>query len=408
MQEGDFRMSKINKVAVIGSGLMGHGIAQVVATAGQEVKLVDVSEEFLNRATEKIRWSLEKFYEKALIKESPESVLKRITSATDLSKAVKDADLVIEAVPEDIELKVKVLGDIDNAAPSHAILASNTSSLPITVLGQATKRPDRLVGMHWMNPPVLMRLVEVVKGAKTSEETVQTVIDLCQRYYKKEVVIAKKDVWCFLTGRAHMGWYLGTAYLYHAGEVTPEEVDAVARYKMGLPMGPFELADFNGGNEIRVHGLRSIKLVLEKHPSFEPWEAFFKAFEYITEVVSRPMVEKGLLGVKSGRGFYAYPEKGRYKKVELSKELSDKVNPAKALAIAANTSAWCVTNGIGSKEDVEKSFKLSYGWPKGIFEYVKEYGPQNIIKELRHGLETAPELMKSIYDPDPLLLDMVI
>ena len=404
---GDGGMSKINKVAVIGTGLMGHGVAQVAATAGQEVKLVDISEAFLNRAVLNIRWSLEKFFEKALITESPEAILKRITSTTDLSKAVKDADLVIEAVPEDIDLKVKVLAEIDTAAPSHTLLTSNTSSLPITVLAQATKRPERLAGMHWMNPPVLMKLVELVKGAGTSEETLQTLIDLCQQCYKKEVVLARKDVWCFLTGRAHMGWSLGTAYLYHTGEASAEEIDAVARYKMGLPMGPFELADFTGANEIRMYGLRSIKKDLEKYNSFEPWEAFFKAFEYITEVVSKPMVEKGLLGIKAGRGFYTYSEPGRYKKVEISRELVDKVNPAKALAIAANTSAWCITHGIGSREDVEKSFKLSYGWPKAIFEFVKEYGPENIIKELWHGLETAPEPMKSICDPDPLLLEMI-
>ena len=180
----------------------------------------------------------------------------------------------------------------------------------------------------------------------------------------------------------------------------------MARYKMGLPMGPFELADFTGSNEIRTSGLKSIKKLIEKYPDFEPWQAFFIAFEYITEVVSKPLAEKGLVGVKSGKGFYTYAEPGKYQKVEIYEKLADKVNPAKALAVAANTSAWCVTHSVGSMEEVEKSFKLAYGWPKGIFEFVEEYGPTNIVKELYNGLETAPEPIKSIYEPDPLLLDM--
>jgi enoyl-CoA hydratase/3-hydroxyacyl-CoA dehydrogenase len=399
-------MPEINKVAVIGAGIMGHGIAQVAATAGQEVRLVDVSKELLERATERILWSLGKLAEKAAIKESPQEIVSRITGTTDLFGAVSDVDLVIEAVPEDIELKAKVLADVDKAAPPRAILATNTSGLPISALSARISRPEKFVGTHWMNPPVFMRLVEIIKGDSTSEETLQTIIELCQQYYGKEVVVAKKEVWNFLTGRAHMGWNLGTACLYHIGEATAEEIDAMARYEMSLPMGPFELADFTGSNEIRAGGLKSIKVLLEKYPGFEPWPAFFQAFEYITEVVSKPLVEKGLLGVKSGQGFYTYPEPGKYRKAEVSQELTGKVNPAKVLAVAANTSAWCVTNGVGSAEEVEKSFRMAYGWPKGIFEFAAEYGPSNIIKELRHGLETAPEPMRLIYEPDPLLLDM--
>jgi enoyl-CoA hydratase/3-hydroxyacyl-CoA dehydrogenase len=258
-----------------------------------------------------------------------------------------------------------------------------------------------------MNPPVVMRLIEIVKGAKTSEETVQTITDLCQNVYGKQVVVVEKDVWGFLSGRSHMGWNLGTAHLYHAGGATAEEIDAMARYKMGLPMGPFELADFTGLNELRVGGLGSIRKILGESPEFEPWEGYLKAFEYITEVISKPMVEKGLTGVRTGKGFYSYPEPGKYRKVEVSKILADRVNPVKALAVAANTSAWCVTNGIGSMEDVEKCFRLAYSWPKGIFEFVKQYGPKNVVRELRRGVETAPEPMKLIYNPDPLLLNMI-
>jgi 3-hydroxyacyl-CoA dehydrogenase len=154
-------------------------------------------------------------------------------------------------------------------------------------------------------------------------------------------------------------------------------------------------------------GLESIRKILEESPEFEPWEGYLKAFEYITEVISKPMVERGLTGVRTGKGFYSYPEPGKYRKVEISENLAERVNPAKALAVAANTSAWCVTNGIGSMEDVDKCFQLAYSWPQGVFEFIKQYGPKNLVRELRCGVETAPEPMKLIYKPDPLLLNMI-
>jgi len=398
-------MSEIGKVAVIGAGTMGHGIAQVAATVGQEVSLVDVFEEILSQARDRIRWSLDKLFEKNIIKEAPSNIIERIIFTTNLRDAVKDTDLVIEAAPEDVTVKMKIFSEIDGVAPPKAIFASNTSSLPISALSQATQRQDRFIGMHWMNPPVFMRLIELIKGARTSQETVQRVAELC-RLYNKEPIVVERDVWCFLTGRAHMGWNMGTAWLSYSREAAPEEIDAMARYRMGLPMGPFELADFTGAIRLRVDGLASIKKILEKYPNFEPWAGFLKAYERITEKVWKPMVEMGLEGVKAGKGFYTYPEPGKYKKVELSQDLADKISPVKALAAAANTSAWCVSHGVGTLDDVDKGFKLAYGWPKGVFDFVKQYGAAAVVRELEEKRDRVPEEMKEFYSPDPLLRKM--
>jgi enoyl-CoA hydratase/3-hydroxyacyl-CoA dehydrogenase len=396
-------MPEIRTVAIIGAGIMGHGIAEVAAMSGQDVMLVDVSQKFLSRASEEISASLTKLSEKGALRETSEKILGRIRFTTDIQEAVRDVDLVLEAVPEDIGLKSRVLSEADKLAPAHAIFASNTSGLSISVLSEATNRPDRFVGMHWMNPPVRMRLVELIKGDKTSEQAVGSILDLCKRY-NKEPVIAKRDVWFFLSARSQTGWHLETALMVHGGRASVQDIDAMARYKLGLPMGPFEIADLTGAADIRVQGFESAKKILERRPSFEPWPAFLAALGYVVEQFWRPIRGKGLTGVKVGKGFYTYPAPGKYKRVDIPEDAADKVNPVEALAAVANTSAWCVTNGVGSIEDVERCFKLAYNWPKGVFEFVREYGASSIVKELRSKQKTAPEPIKAFYEPDPLLL----
>lgn len=401
---GAKRMTGRSKVTVIGAGIMGSGIAEVAAMSGQDITLVDVSEEFLGRAREGISTSLSKLREKRTIKENPDEIIGRIKFTIDMEQALKNTDLVLEAVPEDIELKSRIFRDADKLAPSDAIFATNTSGLSINILSEATSRPDRFIGMHWMNPPVLMPIIEIIKGARTSEEVVQTIVDLCTRY-NKEVVMARKDVWFFLSARSQSGWHLDTALMVYNGQASVQEIDAVARYKLGLSMGPFETADLTGAADIRVKGLESVKKLLEKAPGFEPWPAFLAAYEYMVAVFWRPIQEKGLTGVKAGHGFYAYPAPGKYKRVDISREGAEKVNPVETLAAAANTAAWCVTNGVGTVEEVERCFKQAYNWPKGIFEFAREYGFESIVKQLENKQQTAPESIKALYEPDPLLLE---
>ncbi len=387
---------------MIGSGLMGHGVAQMAAMSGQEVSLIDVSDELLAKAMQKIGDSLNKFIEKGRIKESPQNVLKRLKVTTDLRKGVSDADLVIEAVPEDIDLKREIFAKIDAHAPKHAILASNTTGLSITVMAEATKREEKVIGMHWANPPQLMKATEVIKGKYTGEETFRSTLDLIRRY-EREPIVAQKDVWNFLTARARLGWVLENMLTYLRKEADAKECDAVARYKVGLPMGEFELADFLGYVPIRIQGYDSVQKILKNYyPGFEPWPALLSVHKYMVEELWRPMMEKGLSGIKTGKGFYEYPE-GKYVKPEIPQELAEKFDPIQLLAPAVNVASWCVTNGVGSIDDVNKSFRLTYGWPKGLFEFVDEYGADNIASVLKAKEKKAPARLRDFYKVDPLI-----
>ncbi|MFP3304514.1 MAG: 3-hydroxyacyl-CoA dehydrogenase NAD-binding domain-containing protein, partial [Vulcanisaeta sp.] len=185
---------QIRRVAVIGAGTMGHGIAEVSALAGYEVTMVDVSQDLLNKALERIRWSLDKLAERGTIsKDRVGEVMGRIRTSLSVAEAVRGADLMIEAVPEKLDLKKQVFAEADANAPPHAILATNTSSLPITEIASATKRPDRVVGIHFFNPPVLMPLVEVIKGAQTSDEVARRAYDFVKSL-GKEPIMVNKDV----------------------------------------------------------------------------------------------------------------------------------------------------------------------------------------------------------------------
>ena len=185
---------EVRKIAVLGAGLMGHGICQVAAqNGGYEVNMRDIEQRFLDNGMAMIKKSLQKFQSKGkLTEEQVAETLKRIHPMLDLKEAVSEADLIVEAAPENAELKKSIFKEVDTFAPPDAIIASNTSSISITELGSATKRPEKIGGMHFFNPPQLMKLVEVVKGAKTSDETIQTVLDVSHKM-GKETVLVKKD-----------------------------------------------------------------------------------------------------------------------------------------------------------------------------------------------------------------------
>jgi enoyl-CoA hydratase/3-hydroxyacyl-CoA dehydrogenase len=400
--QGGIVMS-IDKVAVIGSGLMGHGIAQVAAMSRQEVSLIDVSHEVLQKAMKKIEFSLKKLSEKGKIQENPDQVQERIKTTTNIGSGVRDADCVIEAVFEDINLKRELWREVDAHAPQHAIMATNTSGLSITFIADATKRKEKVIGMHWMNPPQIMKLVEVIKSEYTDEETLQSTLDLCKRY-DKETVISQRDVWFFLAARARTGYSTECNFMYLRKEADFKELDAVARYQLGLPMGEFELTDFTGAVDIRPKGLKSTEEIMQTYPDFEPWPALVSVYRHLSTELWGPMSEKGLSGLKTGKGFYEYPG-GKYLKPEIPQELSEKVDPAHLLAPGLNSAAWCVTNGVGSIDDINKSFRLAFGWPKGIFEYLDDYDIDNVVSILEAKQEKAPDWHRDFYKVDPLLVN---
>jgi 3-hydroxybutyryl-CoA dehydrogenase len=284
----------ISRVAIVGFGTMGTGIAQVFAQSGFEVVAVDVSEEVLRRGMETIvsgPFGLRRLVERGRItEEQMREVLSRIRTTTNLAEAVSSADLVIEAVFEDLEVKRRVFRDVDAHAPKHAILASNTSTLSITALAAATSRPDRVVGMHFFNPPQVMKLVEIVRGLQTSDETVEVVKGLAERLGKTPVVC--RDVPGFIANRVGIIAILEAIRLYDQGVASARDIDTAMKLGYNWPMGPLELADFIG-----LDVLLSIAEVLYRetgNPAYHP------------PTILRRLVAAGYLGRKSGRGFYTY------------------------------------------------------------------------------------------------------
>lgn len=279
----------IRKVCVVGAGTMGSGITQVVAQAGYKVVMVDVKQEFLDRGLSAIQDSLDKFVARNRIsRENMEAALKNIQTATDLRAAAVDADYVIEAVFERAEVKMPLFQQLDELCPQHSILASNTSGIPIALLASVTKRPDRVIGMHFFSPVPLMRGLEVVRSLLTSEETVRASLDFAKSIGKEAVVV--KDSPGFVTNRIIPLVMNEAAKLLEENLASMEDIDRIVRLSFNWPMGPFELCDLVGV-DVAVDLLEGIY-------QQTGWERYKPA-----RLLKR-MVEIGYLGRKVGKGFY--------------------------------------------------------------------------------------------------------
>lgn len=289
-------MMEIKKVAVLGAGLMGHGIAQVSAQiAKYEVNLRDIKQEFIDSGMGMIKGSLQRFVSKGTLSEKDmNETLGRIHPMIDLKKAVADADLIIEAVPENIELKKSVWSEVDKHAKEGAVFASNTSSISITEMASATRRPEKFCGMHFFNPPQLMTLVEIVRGAKTSDETVKVVADTAKRM-GKETVLCKKDAPGFIVNKVLIPALNEAVGLVHEGIADPEDIDKAIKLGLNWPMGPLTLLDYLG-----LDTTLAITEVLQR----ETGDPKYRACPLL-----RQMVRAGLLGRKTGKGFYNWEKK---------------------------------------------------------------------------------------------------
>lgn len=281
----------IKNVTVIGAGTMGNGIAHVFAMNGFNVQLADISGEALSRALNAINKNLDRMIAKGIIEGSAkQTTLDRLNTATNIREAVENADLVVEAATENIDLKLRIFKDIDEAAPAHAILASNTSSISITRIAAATKRPEQVIGMHFMNPVPVMKLVEVIRGYATSQAVTDTVMSLSQQLGKTPVEV--NDYPGFVANRILMPMLNEAINTLFEGVAGVEEIDTVMRLGMAHPMGPLQLADFIG-----LDVCLSILRVLHDgfgRPHYAPCPLLVN------------MVTAGKLGVKSGEGFYTY------------------------------------------------------------------------------------------------------
>ena len=378
----------IRKIAVIGAGTMGHGIAEVAAMSGFQVALTDISDDILRNALEKIRWSLQKLSDKGVLRESIEDVMSRITTTTNLEEALNGADFMIEAVPEKLDLKAKIFQTADRVTPDHAILATNTSSLPITEIAASTSRPDKVVGMHFFNPPPLMPLVEVIRGEKTSDQTLATTVELAKKFGKQPVVV-NKDVPGFIVNRILARVMNAACWMVVSGKAPDHiAVDSALKYKLGFPMGAFELADYSGIDVFYY----VFKAMSERGFKSNPCPLFEEKFK------------KNELGMKTGKGFYEYPKPGVYARPNIPKEKGENVDPLYVIAPAINEAAYLLRENIATRDDIDKAVKLGLGYPKGVFEYADDLGIDTIVQTLE---EMYKETGWEEYKPDPLLRKMV-
>lgn len=280
----------IQKVGVIGAGTMGSGIAQVFAVAGHDVVMCDVSQQAVKRGLDAITASLGRMFARQKISQAEQDgALARVKGATGL-EALADADIVVEAVPENEPLKLKIFGDLDRICKADTILASNTSSISLTRIAGATRRPARVIGMHFMNPAPVMRLIEIVRALQTSDEVCREVEALSRKLGKTPVSV--KNSPGFVSNRVLLPMINEAIYALYEGLATPEDIDTVVQLGLNHPMGPLALADLIG-----LDTCLSVMEVLH---------AGFNDSKYRPCPLLREMVDAGRLGRKSGRGFYDY------------------------------------------------------------------------------------------------------
>jgi len=358
------------RLAVIGAGEMGHGIAELAALHGHEVAMRDVKQELLDRGMERIRWSLGKLVEKNQIRpEQRDEVLARIRVTTDLAQATRDAAIVIEAIFEDLDLKKRVFRELDRAAPKDAILASNTSALPITNMARATKRPHKVVGMHFFNPPMLMPLVEVIRADTTDDTTLEAAVGLAKSL-GKTVVVVKKDVPGFITTRVLGPYFEEAAWIHDTERVPIETIDAAMRFRAGFPMGPFELAD-QVGIDVLHHLIKNANRPVPRSV--------------------QTLIEEKKFGRKVDEGYYSY-KGGR---PTLRPEMGSGFDPIRILAPMINEAAELVALDVASPAEIDEAMRLGTAFPDGPLTMADKVGVDTVLSALRDHPRSKPAAILS-------------
>ncbi|MHA2356115.1 MAG: 3-hydroxyacyl-CoA dehydrogenase NAD-binding domain-containing protein [Candidatus Thorarchaeota archaeon] len=372
----------VKKIAVIGSGLMGSGIAYVSAWNGYEVTIVDINQELVDKGMDRLRSDVMTGIDKGKMSiTEAEGLMARLSGTVDTEAAVKDADLVIEAIFENMEVKKEVFAKIDGVAPAHCILATNTSSLSIDELATATGRADKFIGMHYFSPVPAMKLLEIVVGEKTSEETIDVAKAIGEKQ-GKNTVLAKNSPG-FIVNRLLMPGMRESLLMYERGEATKEEIDTAMVGIGKAAMGPFALGDFVG-LDVAFNAMST--LYREIGDCFKPPETL------------KNLVDSGAIGMKSKKGFYEYgPDKAE-------PETPKGADPnwiVERINIAGIREAMVlVDDGIANKEDIDIAMKLGAAWPAGPFEMAEQYGLDKIrdlISKLEQELGecySVPKMLK--------------
>jgi enoyl-CoA hydratase/3-hydroxyacyl-CoA dehydrogenase len=364
-------INDIKTVAMIGAGDMGHGIAEVALLAGYNVNLYDIEESFVEKGKERIFSSLDLLTGKGKIPAELDAAIrgKLLKTTTDLEEAVGNADLVIEAIPEFMDLKQKVFAEIDKAAPPHALLASNTSTMSISEIATATSRPEKVLGLHYFNPAVLMRLVEVIRADRTSDETMRIGMEYARKQ-KKVGVFVKKDAPGFIANRVNQAPGVLLGEIVERGEIEPEALDAFVRMT-GAAMGPCELIDYVGV-DVAVNASRYFEQTLG--PDYGPAPHMVK------------MVEDGLLGKKTGQGYFTWVD-GKRPEIDFSKA-TNRFNFLWPYFLQINEATKLIQEGVvDTLDEVELAIVNSSGSPVGPISIGRSISKLDLID----GLEMLAE-----------------
>ena len=340
------QLDDVQRVAVLGAGNMGHGIAEVAALAGYDVALRDIEAELVRDGYDQIEWSLGQLAEKDRIGEDEaDAALDRVETFVDLGDSLADADVVVEVVPEKMAIKKDVYDEVVEHAPDEAVFVTNTSSLSITELSEVTDRPERFCGMHFFNPPVRMDLVEVISGAHTSEDTLKLIEGLAESMGKTPVRV-RKDSPGFIVNRILVPLMNAAAWIVDSGDAAMEAVDSTTKFDMGLPMGSFELAD-QVGIDVGYHVLDYMHEVLGE------------AYRPCPLLVEK--VEAEELGKKTGSGFYDYENGG----AQIPSDAIDADVRRRLLAVMANEVAGLIGNDVADAPAIDRAVTLGAGFPDG-------------------------------------------
>ncbi|MBC7997554.1 MAG: hypothetical protein IAF58_06415 [Leptolyngbya sp.] len=375
---------KVQRAAVIGAGAMGSGIAQVLSQSGIEVILKDVKQEFVDRGLANIKRMYDSRVKKgALTQPEADQLLGMVKGSTDY-EGFNNVDIVIEAALEEIEIKLQIFKDLDEVCPSRAILASNTSALSISEIASATRRPEKVVGMHFFNPAQFMKLVEVIPGVRTSQDTVQTAIELCRDMSK--VAVRVKECPGFLVNRLLFPYMNEALWALTEGAGTPQEIDEAVE-AFGLPMGPFALFDMTG---IDICAHVNEFLYKEYGPRFTP------------SPLLKQMIKSGFLGQKSGAGFFVHekgvvPKKGEPKKINpelqqmieaarkeagTDRKSSKQFEAYRVLLPMFNEAVYALQEGVIETSDVDVAMEWGCGLTRGLLTIAEEKGLVWCLEEL--------------------------
>jgi enoyl-CoA hydratase/3-hydroxyacyl-CoA dehydrogenase len=371
-------IDQVKNITVVGAGDMGHGIAEVALLAGYPVTLYDINDAAVEKGSRRIIESVQKLAEKGKVPaEAPEQIKsKLLKTTTDLQEAASNADLVIEAAPEVLALKKDIFGKLDEYAPKSALLASNTSTMSVTQIAECTNRPSQVLGLHFFNPAVLMRLVEVIRADDTSDDAIAAGIAFSKKIGKVPVHV-RKDTPGFISNRVNQAPVVLVQEMVERGDVTPEGIDAFMR-SIGSPMGPCELADFVG-HDVMVNVCNYFAETL--HPDYGPAPHLVK------------MVEEGNLGKKTGKGYFDWSS-GR-PEIDLKKAAKN-FSPLWMIFVQINEATKLVEQGVCSVEDIDLAMINSTGNPVGPMSVGRQISKWDLMDQLHY---LASRFNKSIFEP---------